>query len=161
MGVDDYLTLLTLLSGFFFGACLGSFASAVIWRIPRHKPWVYDLKLDGRFNEFVRSRCPSCGHTLETLDLIPVLSWLFQSGKCRHCKKPIGIIYPLLEIIAGIAGTILFISLGVSISTTIIAFFITFLFIFIWIGVHHSMWSKQILLILIFLTLVFIVFTGF
>ena len=44
-----------------------------------------------------RSACPKCGHTLSALELIPLVSWLIQGGKCRHCKAPISIRYPLTE----------------------------------------------------------------
>ena len=46
-----------------------------------------------------RSACPKCGHTLSAPELIPLLSWLIQGGKCRHCKAPISIRYPLTEAI--------------------------------------------------------------
>ena len=46
-----------------------------------------------------RSACPKCGHTLSALELIPLISWLIQGGKCRHCKAPISIRYPLTEAI--------------------------------------------------------------
>ena len=46
-----------------------------------------------------RSACPKCGHTLSALELIPLVSWLIQGGKCRHCKAPISIRYPLTEAI--------------------------------------------------------------
>ena len=32
-----------------------------------------------------RSRCPACGHTLGVPDLVPLFSWLFLRGRCRHC----------------------------------------------------------------------------
>ena len=44
-----------------------------------------------------RSACPKCGHTLSAPELIPLVSWLIQGGKCRHCKAPISIRYPLTE----------------------------------------------------------------
>ena len=46
-----------------------------------------------------RSACPKCGHTLSAPELIPLVSWLIQGGKCRHCKAPISIRYPLTEAI--------------------------------------------------------------
>ena len=46
-----------------------------------------------------RSACPKCGHTLSALELIPLVSWLIPGGKCRHCKAPISIRYPLTEAI--------------------------------------------------------------
>tara|TARA_Y100001968_G_C19446684_1_gene765765 strand:- start:2326 stop:3078 length:753 start_codon:yes stop_codon:yes gene_type:complete len=49
-----------------------------------------------------RSACPSCKTKLSFVELIPVLSWLIQLGKCRYCKVRISIIYPSIEIITSI-----------------------------------------------------------
>lgn len=47
-----------------------------------------------------RSACPSCGHRLSAIDLVPVLSWLALRGRCRYCHAPIGVFYPLIELAA-------------------------------------------------------------
>ncbi|RKW20534.1 prepilin peptidase, partial [Candidatus Gracilibacteria bacterium] len=36
-----------------------------------------------------RSECPTCKHRLYPYDLIPLLSFLFQGGKCRYCHRKI------------------------------------------------------------------------
>ncbi len=55
-----------------------------------------------------RSACMTCGKRLTWPDMIPVVSWLMLSGKCRHCFARISVQYPLVE-----AGTaILFAFLG-------------------------------------------------
>jgi len=76
----------------FVGLCLGSFLSVVIYRILHHQKGI----IAGR------SRCPNCRHQLGALDLIPVLSWLFQKGRCNYCQKPISAIYPALELSSGL-----------------------------------------------------------
>ncbi len=68
------------------GSLIGSFANVVVYRWPRGESVV-----------FPRSRCPKCGHVLEPLDLVPVLSWLFLRGRCRHCGAPVSARYPLVE----------------------------------------------------------------
>ena len=51
-----------------------------------------------------RSRCRSCGTALTPIELMPVVSWLAQAGKCRTCAAPIGWHYPVIELAAlGIA----------------------------------------------------------
>jgi len=75
---------------FFFtllGVIFGSFANVVILRDDRRASI-----LTGR------SECPHCHHILEWYELIPVLSYLIQGGKCRSCHKKISIQYPLVEI---------------------------------------------------------------
>ena len=45
-----------------------------------------------------RSACATCGSKLQAPDLVPLLSWAVLGGKCRHCKAPIGLFYPLIEL---------------------------------------------------------------
>lgn len=47
-----------------------------------------------------RSRCPSCGSALKPIELVPVVSWLVQRGKCRTCAAPIDWFYPAIELAA-------------------------------------------------------------
>lgn len=44
-----------------------------------------------------RSKCPDCQHQLAVRDLIPIVSWLIQGGKCRHCGIDISRIYLVSE----------------------------------------------------------------
>ena len=77
------MLLLELLLGlirFLLGAALFSFMNVVAWRLPRGMD-----PLKGR------SVCPQCGHTLGVPDLVPVFSWLFLRGRCRHCGAHIQI----------------------------------------------------------------------
>jgi len=69
------------------GAAIGSFLNCAAWRIARGESFVKG-----------RSRCPSCGHPLGALDLIPVLSWLFLRGKCRYCGTKVPVRYLLTEL---------------------------------------------------------------
>lgn len=70
------------------GLVLGSFATALSWRLPR------GISIGG----VRRSRCSSCQHDLGVPDLVPVLSWAFLRGKCRHCRAKISWRYPLIEL---------------------------------------------------------------
>lgn len=83
----------------FLGLALGSFATALCYRLPR------DLSMITK----VHSQCPSCGHNLDVCDLIPLFSWIFLRGKCRHCQASIGGQYPLIEL-ATLALCLLFYS---------------------------------------------------
>lgn len=76
-----------LTAAVFLGLVLGSFTTALIYRVPRKQNWA--LK---------RSACTACKAPLGPLDLVPVLSWLFSGGKCRHCGKGVSWIYPLIEL---------------------------------------------------------------
>ena len=41
--------------------------------------------------------CDDCGRQLEFRDLVPILSWPLQAGRCRHCSAPITRLYPAIE----------------------------------------------------------------
>lgn len=89
-------TLILVFAGI-FGLILGSFFNVCIYRIPQGKSIVWP----GSF-------CPKCNKHIEWYDNIPVLSYLFLLGKCRHCKAPISLQYPLVELLTGIL-TVLFV----------------------------------------------------
>lgn len=80
------------------GLCLGSFVNALVWRV--HEQAKKSARSESRELSILhgRSICPSCKHTLGALDLLPLFSWLFLRGKCRYCKKPISVQYPLVEV---------------------------------------------------------------
>lgn len=67
------------------GACVGSFLNVLV------------LRLEKGESPTGRSHCPSCGHTLSAHDLVPILSYVFLAGKCRYCRAPISLQYPLVE----------------------------------------------------------------
>ncbi len=75
---------------FLLGLIFGSFFNVVGLRLPTKQPFAND-----------RSICPQCKQTLSWYELIPVLSFLLQLGKCRHCQVKISPIYPIIEIATG------------------------------------------------------------
>ena len=79
---------------FLLGSALGSFACCQAWRI-------HEAKAGKKLGS--RSVCMSCNHKLAWYDNIPVFSWLFLRGKCRYCKKKIGVADILAEFSLGLA----------------------------------------------------------
>jgi leader peptidase (prepilin peptidase) / N-methyltransferase len=75
------------------GAMVGSFLNVVIARLPAGQSVVTP-----------RSRCPRCGQAIAWYDNLPVLSWLLLRARCRACREPISIRYPLVELAGGAAG---------------------------------------------------------
>lgn len=73
------------------GLLIGSFLNVVVYRIPL-----------GRSIVSPPSACPGCGTQIRAYDNIPVISWLILRGKCRTCREPISIRYPLVELGTGV-----------------------------------------------------------
>jgi leader peptidase (prepilin peptidase)/N-methyltransferase len=61
-----------------------------------------------------RSRCSSCNNTISALENIPIISYLLQRGKCKHCQSKISVQYPLIEIFTGIVTGIAAYQYGVT-----------------------------------------------
>lgn len=80
--------MISLISAIFFafGLCVGSFLNVVIIRGTAGE------RLGGR------SRCRNCSKTLGVRELIPVASYILQSGRCRGCHALISLQYPLVEL---------------------------------------------------------------
>lgn len=76
---------------FILGLTIGSFINALEYRIEEKK------SIKGR------SFCPNCKHQLAWYDLVPVLSFIFLRGKCRHCGKKISWQYPIVELLGGLS----------------------------------------------------------
>jgi leader peptidase (prepilin peptidase)/N-methyltransferase len=70
------------------GAAVGSFLNVCIHRLPLH----VSLAWPG-------SHCPNCQAPVKPYDNIPVLSYLVLRGRCRSCRVPISLKYPLIELV--------------------------------------------------------------
>lgn len=109
-GADLAAAIFMTVFSVFLGLCLGSFATALIYRIPRGIAWA----IPSNDNKINRSRCPSCNAALRMYDLVPVFSWLFSRGRCRHCGAKISISYPLIELTTMLLTVALFWAWGFS-----------------------------------------------
>jgi leader peptidase (prepilin peptidase)/N-methyltransferase len=74
-----------------FGLVVGSFLNVVIHRLPRGESVVRP-----------RSRCPRCGHAISACENVPLLSYLWLRGRCRHCGVHIPPRYPAVELFTGL-----------------------------------------------------------
>lgn len=95
------------------GLMAGSFVNVVVHRLPimLSRQWrtealatlAVEPPQKPRFNlALPRSRCPSCEQTIKARDNIPVASWLFLQGRCRHCAAAISVRYPVVELLGAI-----------------------------------------------------------
>jgi prepilin signal peptidase PulO-like enzyme (type II secretory pathway) len=74
------------------GMALGSFFEVVLDRVPRGESLLWPP-----------SHCRTCGHRLTPDELVPVISYLVQRGRCRACDTPIGRGVPVREALSGMA----------------------------------------------------------
>jgi len=114
--------LVLLLFTFVLGLLIGSFLNVVIYRYPKmmEEDWrqqcheflelpppesaqrhfaIFNLATPG-------SHCPHCNHAISAFENIPVLSWLLQRGKCRHCSAPISLRYPVIELVTALLSVL-------------------------------------------------------
>jgi prepilin signal peptidase PulO-like enzyme (type II secretory pathway) len=85
--MTGYIYFITVLTGL----VMGSFSNCLAERLCGGEKFV-----------FSRSYCPKCHHTLSAVELIPLFSWIFHKGRCKHCKEKISVRYPLTELISAI-----------------------------------------------------------
>ncbi len=112
------MELFIIIIFFLFGLVFGSFFNVVGYRLPKEESIVNPP-----------SHCPSCNKRLTPLELIPVLSYLIQRGKCRNCKTKIGLFYPIFELITGILFAITYIMFGLNVDLFISLIFVSSLII--------------------------------
>ncbi len=84
---------------FILGTVFGSFYNVVGFRLCNNQSIIKP-----------RSHCPKCKHQLSSLELIPIISYIFLGGKCKNCKQKISIFYPLIELFTGILFAVSFYS---------------------------------------------------
>ena len=90
---DTPTVVLLLVASLVIGCIFGSFLNVVIWRVPNHISLVNPK----------RSFCPNCEAPIAWYDNIPIISWLVLGAKCRHCKEPIAVRYPIVEALGGLS----------------------------------------------------------
>lgn len=131
-----------------YGLCLGSFVNALVWRIYEQEKSLKKGKSDTSFKHRLsiskgRSMCPRCKHGLSALDLIPVISWLSLGGKCRYCKQPISIQYPIIEVLTAVLFVLSYVYWPNHFSMGEIAQFVCWLVIlvgFIALAIYDAKW---------------------
>jgi leader peptidase (prepilin peptidase)/N-methyltransferase len=78
-------------ASFVFGLVFGSFTNVLVARLPH-----------GQSISKPASRCPHCGAPVLKRHNIPLLGYAMLGGRCRSCRAPISIRYPIIELLGGI-----------------------------------------------------------
>ena len=89
------------------GLFIGSYLNVIAWRWFRG-----DIESPNKLNS--RSKCASCGKVLGWKELIPLVSYFIQRGRCVACRAPLSLRYPVAEIITAIVFASIVVVYGVN-----------------------------------------------
>lgn len=113
---------------FVFGTAVGSFLNVCIYRLPRSLSLIHP-----------RSMCPRCGEGIAFYDNIPILSYLWLRGRCRHCGATISLRYPVVELAAGLFAVALFAREGLALQEGLILYvLVVMLLVVTFIDIDHQ-----------------------
>ena len=97
------MNIFYLIIFFISGTLMGSFLTVIGLRLPK-----------GENFTTTRSHCDSCGHVLSMGEMIPILSYLFQRGRCRYCGQKIDVLSTFVELFTGALFLVAFYAFGFS-----------------------------------------------
>ncbi|MFC1836266.1 prepilin peptidase [Thermodesulfobacteriota bacterium] len=104
--MDTYLHIYWAVCSFLLGSVIGSFLNVVIARLPMGESLVSPS-----------SRCPVCGHGIRFYDNVPMLSYFILWGRCRDCRTPISMRYPLVEFFTAVLFLLVYLRFGLTAAT--------------------------------------------
>ena len=99
------------------GLTIGSFLNVYTLRWPEDESVV-----------FPGSHCPKCGKPIRWYDNVPVFGYVLLGGRCRACREPISLQYPLVELATGLVWAGMFSYEGFSFEALRGALLLTILF---------------------------------
>ena len=111
---------LFLIFFFIIGTIMGSFYYVVALRLSKEESIVTPA-----------SHCHNCGHRLNWYEMIPIISFVIQLGKCRKCDAKLSINYLIMELVTGIMFAVCYHVFDFSINLIIALTFISSLIIII------------------------------
>lgn len=126
-----------------FGAIFGSYATLFAYRLPRGESCF------GRYFG-KKSRCPNCGFTIITRDLIPLLNWIITCGKCRSCKTKIPRIHLFVELSTTILFLICYLNFGFTEIFIVNCLIAVSLVVIMACDITHKKFTNQALIFLLF-----------
>lgn len=129
------MTTIYLILFFIYGLIFGSFFNVVGSRLP-----------NGESIILPPSHCNSCGHKLTILELIPVLSYIFQRGKCKKCGVKLSLMYPLYELFCGIIFALCYYRFGLTKEIIVPLTFISMLLIIIVSDIEYMIIPDEVLI---------------
>jgi leader peptidase (prepilin peptidase)/N-methyltransferase len=116
------------------GAVIGSFLNVVVYRLPIGQSLVKP-----------RSHCPNCETPVAPRDNVPLLSWLFLKGRCRHCGESISARYPAVELLTALCFIGVVLAQGISTDLIALIPFTAVLIAVTFIDLRHKIVPNRII----------------
>lgn len=132
---------------FILGTIVGSFLNVFIYRIPRKEGLT-----------FPSFHCSKCFKPLKWYELIPILSFFIQGGKCRYCKERVTLQYPFVEILNGFTYLTLYNYFGVGLQFVFYAIIIDILIIISFIDYNFRIIPSKLNILLLISTFIYKLF---
>ena len=109
------------------GMAVGSFLNVCIYRLPRSLSLIHPP-----------SMCPSCQTKIPFYDNVPVASYLWLRGRCRHCGAAFSLRYPLVELVSGLFAVAVFARYGFSWESLFLYSLVGALLVITFIDIDHQ-----------------------
>lgn len=129
---------------FILGSVMGSFFHVVATRMSNDESIIAPS-----------SRCHICDHKLKWYELIPIVSYIIQGGKCRKCGSYLPLSYLVIEIVTGILYAVCYHEYGLSPELIISVIFISILIIVIVSDIEHMIILDEVLVFGSVITIIF------
>ncbi|HHT38098.1 MAG TPA: prepilin peptidase [Mollicutes bacterium] len=120
---------------FILGIIMGSFYNVVGYRLPNNISLIKPS-----------SHCPNCNKKLGFFELIPIISYIIQFGKCKKCKQRISIFYPIIELSSGLLFALSYLVFGLTSELFVALVFSSTLLIVILTDIKYMIISDEVLL---------------
>ena len=124
---------------FIFGSVMGSFYHVIATRLSKELSIVSPP-----------SHCEKCNHRLRWYELIPIVSYLIQGGKCRECKTKLPASYFLMEICTGVLFAVSYHVFGFSLELITALIFVSSLITIIISDIEYMIILDEVLIFAIF-----------
>ena len=129
---------------FILGSVMGSFFHVVATRISNEESIITPS-----------SHCHICNHKLKWYELIPIVSYIIQGGKCRKCKETLPLSYLVIEIVTGVLYAVCYHEYGLSPELVISIIFVSILIIVIVSDIEYMIILDEVLVFGSVITIIF------
>lgn len=121
---------------FVFGSVMGSFYHVIATRLSNGGSIVKP-----------GSHCDVCGHVLKWYELVPIISYLIQGGKCRECKTRLPVSYLLMEVCTGVLYAVCYHVFDFKLELLVALIFVSSLIIIIISDIEYMIILDEVLIV--------------